>query len=76
MLHLGNELKANLYKITSIYPKEIQQILNEFDEIVSKEPYDIGNFLTIEHIIRLITEVSVVRKIGYHILKEYKWIED
>ena len=72
MLHLKDELKANLYEITSTYSEEVQQILDEFDEIVSKGPHDIENCLTIEHAIRLITNVLVVRKIEYHILKEHK----
>jgi len=36
MLHLEDELEANLYEITATYSEEVQQILNEFDEIVSK----------------------------------------
>ncbi len=76
MLHLKNEVEANLYEITATYPEEVQQILNEFDEIVSKGSYDIGNCLNIEHVIRLTTDVLVIGKMGYHIPKEHKWIED
>ncbi len=72
MLYLRDELEANLYEITLTYLEEVQQILNKFDEIVSKEPHDIGNYLTIEYAIRLITNGPVVRKMGYHIPKEHK----
>ncbi len=43
---------------------------------MSKGPHDIGNCLTIEHAIRLITNVSVVGKMGYYTPKEHKWIEE
>jgi len=76
MLHFEGELKANLYEITAIYLEKVQQILNEFDEIVSKGSHDIGNCLMIEHAIKLITDMSVIGKMGYHTLKEHKWIED
>ena len=62
----------NLYKITSTYSKEVQQILNEFDEIVSKRAHDIRNCQTIEHAIRLITDIPVIGKMKYYIPKEYK----
>ncbi len=73
MLHLEDELEANLYEIIATYPKEI---LNEFDDIVLKGPHDIRNCLTVEYVIRLTTDVSVVGKMRYHIPKEHKWIED
>src|SRR6266498_1906981 len=40
--------------------KFILHFFNEFDKIVSKGPHDIGNCLTIEHAIRLTTDVPVV----------------
>ena len=43
---------------------------------MSKRSHNIGNCLTIKYAIRLITNIPVVGKIGYHIPKEYKWIED
>ncbi len=73
---MRDELEVNLYEITSTYPEEVQQILNKFDEIVSKGLYNIENCLTIEYAIRLITNIPVVEKMEYHTLKEYKWIED
>ncbi len=72
IIYLKDVLKANLYEIISTYLEEVQQILDEFDKIVSKGPYDIGNCLTIKYAIRLITDVSVVEKMEYHTLKEHK----
>ncbi len=72
MLYLKNKIKANLYKITSTYSEEVQQILNEFDNIMSKGVHNIGNCLTIKYIIRLIINILVIGKIEYHILKEHK----
>ncbi len=76
MLYLGEDLEVNLHEIIAAYSEEVQQIFNKFDEIVSKGPHDIENYLTIEYAIRLMTDVSVVGKIGYHIPKEHKWIEE
>ncbi len=72
MIYLRDKLETNLYEITSTYLEKIQQIINEFDEIISKGSYDIGNYLTIKHAIRLITDVLVVEKMEYHTLKKYK----
>ncbi len=72
MLHLGDKLEVNLYEIILTYLEEVQQILNEFDKIVSKGSHDIRNCLTIKHVIRLTTDVPVVGKMGYHIPKKYK----
>ncbi len=72
MLHLRDKLETNLYEITATYLKKVQQILNEFVEIVSKGSHDIGNCLTIKHTIKLTTDILVAGKIGYHTLKEHK----
>ncbi len=72
MICIGNELEANLYKITSIYLEEVQQIFDEFDKIVLKGSHDIGNCLIIEHVIRLTTDILVVGKMRYYILKKHK----
>ncbi len=64
--------EANLYEIITTYLEEVQQIFSEFDEIVSKGSYDIGNCLTIEHVIRLTIDIPVVEKMGYYISKEHK----
>ncbi len=50
--------------------------LNEFDEIVSKKLHDIRNCLTIEYTIRLIIDIPVIGKMGYHTSKKHKRIED
>ena len=43
---------------------------------MSKGSHDIGNCLTIKHIIRLTINISIVGKIEYYIPKEHKWIKD
>ncbi len=73
---MQTQLEVNLYEIILTYLEEVQQILNEFDKIVSKGSHDIRNCLTIKHVIRLTTDVPVVGKMGYHIPKKYKQIED
>ncbi len=72
MLHLEEERDYLLYEITDTYPKEVQKILEEYDDIVSKGTHDIGNCTSVEHAIRLVSEVPVVGKMGYHTPKEHK----
>ncbi len=76
MLHLKEERDYLLYEITDTYPEEVQKILHEYDDIVLKGAHDIGNCTSVEHAIRLVSEVSVVRKMGYHIPKEHQWINE
>ncbi len=80
MLHLEDEREARLFEITEIEGTEVEQalkiILKEFDDVVSRGTHDIGNCQTIEHAIRLMDETPVVRKQGYHLLREHKWIEE
>ncbi len=76
MLHLEEERDYLLYEITDTYPEEVQKILEEYDDIVSKGAHDIGNCTSVEHAIRLVSEVPVVGKMGYHTLKEHKWIDE
>src|SRR6266498_3303816 len=76
MLHLEKERDYLLYEITDTYPEEVQKILKEYDDIVSKRAHDIGNCTSVEHAIRLISEVPVVGKMGYHMPKEHKWIDE
>src|SRR6266542_3670563 len=76
MLHLEEERDYLLYEITDTYPEKVQQIFHEYDDIVSKGAHDIGNCTSVEHAIRLISEVPVVEKMGYHIPKEHKWIDE
>src|SRR6266540_4376477 len=76
MLHLEKKKNYFLYEITDTYPKEVQKILEEYDDIVSKGAHDIRNCTSVEHMIRLVSEVPVVRKMGYHTPKEHKWIDE
>ncbi len=76
MLHLEEERDCLLYEITDTYPEEVQKILRDYDDIVSKGAHDIGNCTSVEHAIRLISEVPVVGKMGYHIPKEHQWINE
>ncbi len=76
MLHLEEERDYLLYEITDTYPEEVQKILEEYDDIVSKGAHDIGNCTSVEHAIRLVSEVPVVGKMGYHTPKEHKWIDE
>ena len=76
MLHLEEDRDYLLYEITDTYPKEVQEILQEYDDIVSKGAHDIGNCTSVEHAIRLVSEVPVVRRMGYHTPKEHQWINE
>ena len=76
MLHLEEERDYLLYEITDTYPEEVQKILHEYDDIVSKGTHDIENCTSVEHAIRLVSEVPVVGKMRYHIPKEHQWINE
>ena len=76
MLYLEEDRDYLLYEIMDTYPEEVQKILREYDDIVSKGAHDIENCTNIEHAIRLVSEVPVVRKMGYHTPKEHQWINE
>src|SRR6266498_4406154 len=76
MLHLEEERDYLLYEITDTYSEEVQKILKEYDDIVSKRAHDIGNYTSVEHTIRLVSEVPVVGKMRYHTPKEHQWINE
>src|SRR6266540_7100384 len=76
MLHLEEDRDYLLYEITDTYPEEVQKILEEYDDIVLKGAHDIGNCTSVEYAIRLVSEMPVVRKMGYHIPKEHQWINE
>src|SRR6266498_5937618 len=76
ILHLEEERDYLLYEIMDIYPEEVQKILYEYDDIVSKGTHNIRNCTSVEHAIRLVNEVSVMGKIGYYIPKEHQWINE
>ncbi len=54
--------KAKLYKligeevIDTHVKKIFDEILTEYDDVVSKEPYNIGNYKLVKHDIRLTNE--------------------
>src|SRR6266542_1212479 len=76
MLHLEEERDYLLYEITDTYPEEIQKIFEEYDDIISKGEHEIGNCTSVEHAIRLVSEVPVVGKMGYHTPKKHQWINE
>ena len=66
MLHLENEREARLFKITGTEGTKVEQvlktILEEYNDVVSREAHNIGNCQTIEHFIRLLDKTSVMKK--------------
>ena len=41
------------------YIKEVEELLIQYDEIISKGPHDIGNCTMVEHAIHLITKKPI-----------------
>ena len=76
MLHLEDKREARLFKITGMKGTEVEKalktILKEYDDIVSWEAHDIGNWQTIEYAIRLLNEILVVGKQGHWSLKKHE----
>ena len=66
MLHLENERKVRLFEIMGTERIEVKRILKnileEYDDVVFQGSHDIGNYQTIEHVIRLLNETLVVEK--------------
>ncbi len=66
MLHLENERKVRLFEIMGTERIEVKRIfkniLEEYDDVVFQGSHDIGNYQTIEHVIRLLNETLVVEK--------------
>ena len=66
MLHLKDKREIRLFEITETEETEVEKalkvILEEYDEVVSQEVYNIENCQTIEHAIRFLDESSVVGK--------------
>src|SRR6266545_4209103 len=73
--------KAKLYeligeKVMDTHVKEmLDEILNEYDDVVSKGPHDIGNCKLVKHDIRLNDERPIKRKQSSCSAKENKWIK-
>ncbi len=53
----------------------LDEILNEYDDVVSKGPHDIGNCTQVKHDIRLIDERPIKRKQSPRSAKENEWIK-
>ena len=73
--------KAKLYELISeevmdIHVKEIlDEILNEYDDVVSKGSHDIGNYKLVKHDIRLNDERPIKRRQSPRSAKENEWIK-
>ncbi len=80
MLHLEDEREAWLFEIIETEETEVEQafkaILEEYDDVVSREAHDIGNCRTIEYAIRLLDETPIVGKQGHRSSREYEWIKE
>ena len=76
ILHLEDKREARLFEITGTEGTEVEQalkiILEEYDDVVSREAHDIGNCRTIEHAIRLIDETPVVGKQDHRSSREHE----
>ncbi len=74
--------KAKLYELISkevidTHVKEmLDEILNEYDDVVSKGSHDIGNCKLVKHDIRLNDERSIKRKQSPRSVKENEWIKE
>ena len=60
----------------TITQEEVDEILNEFQDVVSKGDYDIGNCDLIEHAIRLTNDISTTCRLRKRLPKENKWIKN
>src|ERR1044071_5804250 len=58
-----------------IKKEEIDEILNEYQNIVFKGDYDIGNCTLIEHAIRLTDDILITCRLRQRSPKENEWIE-
>src|SRR6266511_4116026 len=73
--------EAKLYEligeeVMDTHVKEmLDEILNEYDDVVSKGPHDIGNCTQVKHDIRLNDERPIKRKQSPRSAKENEWIK-
>ncbi len=69
MLYLEDKREVRIFEIIGMKGTEVKKILKvileEYDDVVSQEAYDIRNCQTIEHAIRLLNETLVVGKQGH-----------
>ena len=78
------EEEFNIYQMTdwsekveeTVTQEEIDEILNEFQDVVSKGDHDIGNCNLIEHAIRLIDDIPTTCRLRQRVPKENEWIEN
>src|SRR6266542_6072356 len=74
--------KAKFYEligeeVMDTHVKEmLDEILNEYDDVVSKRPHDIGNCKLVKHDIRLNDERPIKCKQSSHSAKENEWIKE
>ncbi len=80
MLHLEDEREVRLFEITGMEGIEVEKILKtileEYNDVVSREVHDIENCWTIKHAIRLLDKTPVMGKQGYRSPREHEWIEE
>src|ERR1043165_6074816 len=55
--------------------EEIEELLKEYQDIISKEDHDIGNYNIVKHAIRLIDDIPTTCRLRPRSSKENKWIE-
>src|SRR6266508_2149803 len=73
--------EAKLYeligeKVMNTHVKEmLDEIINEYDDVVSKGSHDIGNCKLVKHDIRLNDERPIKRKQSPRLAKENEWIK-
>src|ERR1044071_8958758 len=70
MIDWSEEVEENITQ------KEIDEILNEFQDIISKRDHDIGNCNLIEYAIRLTDNIPTICKLRQRSPKENEWIEN
>jgi len=76
MLYLEDEREARLFEITGTerikVEKTLRIILEKYDDVVFRETHDIENCRMIEHAIRPLNKIPVVRKQGHQSPKEHE----
>src|ERR1043165_2886864 len=60
----------------NIIQEKIDEILNEYQDIVFKENHDIGNCNLIEYAIRLIDDIPTICRLRQRSPKENEWIKN
>src|ERR1043165_2915953 len=55
--------------------EEIEELLKEYQDIISKEDHDIGNYNIVKHAIRLIDDIPTTCRLRLRSSKKNEWIE-